>query len=152
MPPKTNDPPEGSGRPTSDFSSFCEGDIEPTLNKKIETLIDVTRNYIVYLDDEHFVEWSLHESPSGFDNVANKIGHLETLSITQLSPSQRRPFARLLGEAMARILGGGEEKEANEVLDKADSYLDARGSENARRWYLQGVFLVSLAALATAAI
>jgi len=34
--------PIGSGVVVDDFSSFCEGDIEPTLNKKIHSLIDST--------------------------------------------------------------------------------------------------------------
>ena len=146
----------GSGKPVLSFSFYCEGDIEPRLNKRINTLIDSTEDHIVYLDDDFYVEWAYNrfqgKSPGGFDSIANQIGHLETLSITQLSKTQREPFARLLGEAMARILGGGEEKEAEEVLDKANSYLDARGSENARRWYLEGVFFASFVALTAAAI
>jgi hypothetical protein len=100
---------QGLGRVVADFTSFCEGDIEPTLNKKIRALIDCTRRYIVYLDEEFYVEWAFtHEQgefPRGFDEIANSIGHLETISITQLTQAQREPFGRLLAEAMARILG-----------------------------------------------
>jgi hypothetical protein len=144
--------PRGSGRTVDDFSTFCEGDTEPTLNKKIRTLIDATEKYIVYLDEDLYVEWSdlFEESPAGFEETANRIGHLETLSITQLCPVQREPFARLLGEAMARILGDKNEKEASAALHKAEAFLDARGIENARRWYLQGVGAVASLALLVA--
>ena len=156
MDQQTDTQTQGSGKPVQNFAFYCEGDIEPRLNKKINALIDSTQDHIVYLDEDFYVEWAYirfqGKSPEGFDSIANQIGHLETLSITQLSKTQREPFARLLGEAMARILGGGEEKEAEEALDKAHSYLDTRGGENARRWYLEGVLFVSLAALAAAAI
>src|SRR5262249_52903125 len=57
------------------------------------------------------------------------------------------PFARLLGEAMARILGDNKLDEAEDAVAKAAAYLNARGTENARKWYLQGAGLVSVAAL-----
>jgi hypothetical protein len=139
----------GSGRKVSDFTSFCEGDIEPTLNKKIDTLVDCDTDYIIYLDENLYVEWSFNpESPPGFDDVANRIGHLETISETQLpDPKQRKPFARLLAEAMARILGDKNEEKANAALDEAEAYLKARGTENARRWFLRGVCTVALPSL-----
>ncbi len=137
----------------SDFASFCEGDRDPTLNKKITTLIDADKNYLIYLDEDAYVEWTSNcESPAGFDNTANKIGKLETLSLTQLSAAQREPFERLLAEAMARILGDRNEEKANTALGEAEAYLKARGSENARVWYLTGAGITAVAALAVAAI
>jgi hypothetical protein len=98
-------PINGSARRVSDFTSFCEGDLDPTLNKKIRTLIDSDTDYLVYLDEDLCAEWTFNgDSPSGFDDVANRIWRLETLSITQLLPSQKEPFERLLAESMARIL------------------------------------------------
>jgi hypothetical protein len=137
----------GSGRSVEDFSPFCEGDTEPRLNKTIKVLIDSAPEYIVYLDEELYVEWAYIrlpvEMPTGFDNIANRIGHLETLSITQLTKVQREPFARLLGEAMARVIGGGTEEEAIAVLENAETYLNSRGTENARLWYLGGAGILS---------
>lgn len=132
----------GSGRSVEDFSPFCEGDIEPRLNKKTKVLIESASEYIVYLDEKFYVEWACIRSraqmPTGFDNIANRMGHLETLSITQLTNGQREPFARLLGEAVARVISGGKEEEAVTVLEKAETYLSSRGTENARIWYLKG--------------
>ena len=144
----------GSGRTVDDFSPFCEGDIEPRLHKRIAVLIDSTTDYIVYLDEDLYVEWAYSrlpaQSPQGFDSVANQIGDLETLSITQLTKTQREPFARLLGEAMARVIGGGTEEEAMAVLEKARAYLNARGIENARVWYLKGAGQIATLSLAVA--
>lgn len=147
---------EGSGKTVTDFSSFCEGDVDPSLNKRIRTLVDSTHDYIVYLDDEMFVEWSLTDqhkvSPSRFDSVANAIAHLESMCLTQLSRDQREPFGRLLAEAMARTLGGGNGEKVKAALATARDYLDARGTENARRWYLQGAGITGLTALAIAGL
>jgi len=146
----------GSAGIVTDFSPFCEGDVEPTLNKKIRVLVDCSNDYIVYIDEDLYVEWSFtheHEQfPAGFDDIANKIGHLETLSSTQLTPAQREPLARLLAEAMARVLGDRDEKKAEAVLNKAEAYLSARGTENARTWYLQGVGVLTVVALVAAGI
>ena len=156
MDKQTETDTKGSGKPVQNFSFFCEGDVEPRLNKRIYALIDSTQDHIVYLDEDFYVEWAYNQlegkSPQGFDTIANQIGHLETLSITQLSKTQREPFARLLGEAMARILGGNEEEEARTVLDKAEAYLNARGLENARRWYLTGAFKIAVLALSIAGV
>lgn len=138
----------GSGRRVSDFIPFCEGDIDPTLSKKIRTLIDCDTDYLVYLDEDLSVQWTFNgDSPPGFDDVANRIGRLETLSTTQLLPLQQEPFERLLAESMARILGDKNEEKAKAVLDEAEAYLKARGTENARRWFLNGVGRVALPAL-----
>jgi hypothetical protein len=141
----------GSGKAIRDFSAFCEGDVEPRLNKKIKVLIDSAPGHIVYLDEDFYVEWAYSglpgDSPAGFDNVANEIGHLEALSTTQLTKAQREPFARLLGEAMARVIGRGKEDEAMAVLEKAAAYLNSRGLENARLWYLKGAGTVAAVSL-----
>src|ERR1035438_263908 len=148
-----NEQIKGSGKSVDDFTTFCEGDVDPTLNKRITTLIDSDTDYLIYLDEDHYVEWSLIcQSPAGFDSTANRIGHLETLSLTQLSAAQREPFERGLGEAMARILGDQSEEKAKAALDDAEAYLKARGSENAKVWYLKGVGSATLGALLVSGI
>ena len=144
-------PAAGSGRQVNNFRPFCEGDFHPTLNKKIRILIDCATDYLVYLDDDLCVEWTFNgTAPGGFEDVANRIGRLETLAITQLLPLQRELFERLLAESMARIIGDRNEEKAKAILDEAEEYLKARGSENARRWYLGGVGWVALFALVVA--
>jgi hypothetical protein len=129
----------GSGKTVEDFSPFCEGDLEPSLQKRIGQLIDSTDEYIVYLDDEMFVEWSMtsrFDIPTEFAEVANEIGHLETLAGDRLHPPQKLAFERLLAEGMARILGDRDPVKAREALDHAGKYLEARSTENARSWHV----------------
>jgi hypothetical protein len=138
----------GSGKRVNDFELFCEGDLDPTSNKTIKSLIDCDTDYLVYLDTDLYVQWTFNgETPKGFDDVANRIGNLETLSLTQLLPEQREPFERVLGESMARVLGDKTEDKAIAALDKAEEYLKARGTENARRWFLGGVAWIAGPAL-----
>ena len=66
----------GSAKEVSDFSSFCEGDLDPTLNKRIRVLIDADSKYIVYLDEDLYCEWSMAEDfelHEDFGNIANTI-------------------------------------------------------------------------------
>lgn len=149
-------PPHGSGQQVDDFSSFCEGDIEPTLNKKIHTLIQTEEDYIVYLDDDFYVEYSIADSygtvPNGFPEVANRTSYLESASKGLLQHGQIEHFARLLGEAMARIIGDKNAEKANQILDDAESYLNARSFENARIWYIQTAFILTLVVVFGAAV
>ncbi|MDQ5985886.1 MAG: hypothetical protein CSYNP_01603 [Syntrophus sp. SKADARSKE-3] len=142
---------KGSGVEVDDFNSFCEGDKDPTLNKKICSLIDADSNYIVYVDDECFVQWSLTDKygdmiPS-FGAIANRLSQLETLSRTSLRKCQLDAFANLLAEGMARIIGDKDETKAHEVLGMAEAYLLARSAENARWWYIRGASLTALPSL-----
>jgi hypothetical protein len=76
-------------RLVDDYSSFCEGDFEPSLGKTIRTLIYHTEAYIVYLDQDLYVEWQVNGRygiyPPDFGQVTNKMAHLEVLSMTLLS-------------------------------------------------------------------
>jgi hypothetical protein len=153
---QSSSPQSGSGKPVDDFSPFCERDTEPTLNKRIRTLIDSDDDYIVYLDDEVFVEYSwtdaYGDTPQGFGEVANKVGHLETLSMTYIAPDQLEAFRRILGEAMARIIGDKDEAKAKESLDIAESFLAERSLERARTWYLQASAVATAVALVLAGV
>src|ERR1035437_1491188 len=124
----TESTPHGSGRSVEDFSSFCEGDVEPSLNKRIHTLVDANNDYIVYLDDDFFVAWSMtghydQNALAEFGEIANRASHLETVSAGILRPKQRERLGRLLGEGMARLIGDKDSKRARESLDNAESYL-----------------------------
>jgi len=135
-------------RTVDDFSFLCEGDIEPTLNKKIHTLILRTNDFIVYLDDELFVEWSNNdfsrESVIEFDKIVNRMSNLEINSMHLLSKKQLLPFRRLLGESIARILNSKNTDAANKILDDAEEFLKNRSVERARIWYLNSSFCATL--------
>jgi len=151
---ENHSPVGGSGREVKDFMPYCEGDRELSLQKKIETLIDSDTAYIVYLDDQHFVEWSITDSygdlPDSFGEIASDVALLETLSTALLPLERVGPFRRLLGEAMARILGDKDVAKARQTLEKARTYLQARALETARGWYLVTACEIVALALATA--
>ncbi len=146
----THTPPaQGSGRTVTDYLPFCEGDTEPTLNKRIHTLIDCDATYIVYLDDDLKVEWSTvpsYQFVDGFSAIANEMARLETAAVGRLRSTQNPAFARLLGEAMARIIGDRDATKAHDSLANASAYLAARGLENARSWHVRAASVVSVVA------
>ena len=143
--------PKGSAVVVDNFSTFCEGDIEPTLKKKIDTLIACDDDYIVYLDDYFFVEWSVtktfENTIPGFAAIANRLRELEAISRTSLRKTQIKVFAGLLAESMARIIGDRDEKSAQQALSMGESYLLARSAENARGWYVLGATLTAFPSL-----
>ena len=134
LPPPNAEP---SGKSVNDFSPYCEGDLEPSLNKRIRILIDSEPHYIVYLDDNFNVMWSMTdewEEPTVFGKIANRVTHLEAVSEMILPAKKLAPLRRILGEALARAIGG-DGKEAGAALNLAESFLQARGAERARLWY-----------------
>ncbi len=152
---KMNDEEFRKSRTADDFMLFCEGDIEPTLNKEIITLIMKTEDFIVYLDKDLFVEWSVNNKypkyHEDFDSVMNRMAHLETLSMTLLTGSHLEPFRMLLGESVARVLDQNGE-EANCILDEAEKYQRLRSSEAARKWYFTSSFFTAAMCTLTAII
>lgn len=136
------EPAAGSGRPVSNFDLYCEGDIDPMQNKRIRVLIDSERDYLVYLDDDYIVQWSLFESRKlapEFGDIANRVAELMTLSMVLLEQdgSTVKPFRCLLAEAMARIIGDNDREKAQKAIEIAEAFLMDRSLERARRWYFE---------------
>ena len=131
----------GSGRKVESFNSYCEGDVDPTLNKRIHTLIDSDDTYLVYLDDQFYVEYSwtskYGQTPPGFSEIANSVAHLETLSMIYIVADQMESFRRMVGESLARIVGDKDLEKARQSLEVAQSFLAERSLERARTWYLK---------------
>jgi uncharacterized Zn finger protein (UPF0148 family) len=44
------------------FSSYCEGDIEPSLRKKIRELSTSEDNFIVFLDENLSIQYSVNDA------------------------------------------------------------------------------------------
>ncbi|MGA2261080.1 MAG: SET domain-containing protein [Acidobacteriota bacterium] len=122
----------------TDFSKLCEGDKDPTLNKTINTLIEATEDWIVYLDADLSVEWAQNDNiaeTESFGAIANMVAYYESLSSELLAKRHIEPFHRLLGESLARSYENHTER-ANEILTRAKEYMDARSKERAKMWYL----------------
>lgn len=146
----------GSGQDVDDYSGICEGDIDPFLNKKVRTLVLKTQEFVVYLDDELFVEWGITDSlsrrwKSEWDSVLNEVSALEAEPIEGLNEIQVESFRRMLAESVARILDTGNISEAQAMFERARGWLRARCVDSGRRWYLCAALvaaaIVSLAGL-----
>jgi hypothetical protein len=134
------------------YSLLCEGEFDPSLKKTIRTLIGAGPDYIVYLDQDLFVEWALHTSrrsvlPPEFGAILNEVSHLETVSIPLLGTHHMEPFRRLLGEAVARLIADSDSPSSRVILEKAAEYLRSRSLEQARMWYLTGSGVVTAVAM-----
>jgi len=130
------------------FSKLREGDIDPTLNKKVLWLIDSDDDFIVYIDEDRYVEWNMNDNRMlGKDTgeYLNKIAFLESFDTGQLSGNQREVYARMIAEGVARLFQK-DIKAAKEVLVLAEQWIGARTTEIARRWYLEGAAWASLLA------
>ena len=124
---------------------LAEGDFDPVLKKTVGTHIFTGRDFIVYLDQDYFVQWNclLPDDPPGASEVFNRVGHLETLSLTLNGTEHLPPLRRLLGEAVARLYSDKNANGAEPILQTAEQYLVARSAELARRWYLGAAGVVT---------
>jgi hypothetical protein len=135
------------------FMIFNEGQLEPTLNKRIKTLILKTHQFIVYLDEELCVQWAANinedDFATDFGAVTNRASYLEETAKGLLSSSQHTSFQRLIAESIARLLDEGNSANAQAILDKAESFLKIRSTERARTWFIVAAAAITSLALAS---
>jgi hypothetical protein len=123
-----------------------EGDFDENLGKTVDTLIANTPDYVVYLDEDLYVEWAFRITMDllpDVNAVLNNVSKLEAVSVSHLSEEQVRSFRRMLGEGVARALDG-EAEQASEILAVAEQWIGKRNSEAARRWYLTSATIAAL--------
>ncbi|HYU24207.1 MAG TPA: hypothetical protein VEO74_03310 [Thermoanaerobaculia bacterium] len=88
-------------------------------------LIMVAPTFIVYLDEDLYVEWSTtddYDWPGEAGAIMNRYGYLEVLA-EPVAPDSRLRIQRLLGESVARILDDRDSAAANAILDRAEAIL-----------------------------
>jgi hypothetical protein len=121
------------------FSSLREGDADPVLGKTVKWLIDSDDDYIVYIDEENYVEWTMNSN----DRLPNagplltKVGWLEAADDEHLDESQIETYKRLIGEGVARLFDRNLVA-AEAALTAAQLWISARAAEASRRWLLEG--------------
>jgi hypothetical protein len=129
-----------------DFSILKEGEDEPLLGKKIDSLISSDEDYIVFLDDDCFVWWDMNENVLLDDQGVGltRVAVLESIQVGDyLTRPQIETFRRLVGEAVARLFENNE-KAASLSFEKAEDWIRARNREHSRLWYLSGATLVAI--------
>lgn len=133
----------GSATVVHNYDLFCEGDFEPYLGKKILILVYKDENCIVYLDEDRYVEWVFTgeyperwKSDPTFSRVLSRVTEVQSYPLSHLSTEQLTTFRQLVGEAVARLLKDKNPGPANEALDAALRWVQARNREIARWWFL----------------
>lgn len=121
------------------FSVLREGDTDPTLGKPVKWLIDSDDDYIVYVDDDTYVEWTMNSNAVLADagDLLTRVGWLEAVEVSHLSEVQLDTYKRLIGEGVARLFEKNRTA-ASAALDTAEKWITARNQESARIWYLEG--------------
>lgn len=122
------------------FSKLREGDEDPTLNKVIDWLIDSDDDFIVYLDQDHYVEWNMNDNGMlGSDTgpYLNRVSRLEAIDTSYLTTERIKSYARMIAEGVARLFQKNLPA-AQAAFDFAEQWITARNTEVARRWYLVG--------------
>ena len=137
----------GSAQIVDNYDLFYEGDLEPHLGKTIQILIFKTTDFIVYLDEDLFVEWAFTPSYdadwSDLGHVLNRVSQVQAFPLSHLSIEQLTTFRQLVGEAVARLLSDRDPESANEALDNATKWVEGRNKEVARWWYLSASSLAA---------
>jgi hypothetical protein len=123
------------GRPPRDYVTKwpkCE----------VHYLILAGDDFIVFLDRDLDVDWSTtqewedrNSGPSRRGEILNRVASVECIPNDHQRANVRLNFKRMVGEGVARVLDG-EYESADEILDEARRYIDARNVEKARYWQL----------------
>lgn len=139
MASKGTPPKPGSPYPFN-FSGLTEGSHDPVLEKDVKWLIDSDDDYIVYIDEQNYVEWTMNQNdrlPDEAGPVLTRVGWLESADDQGLNSTQVEAYKRLIGEGVARLFDGNVAA-ANAAMDTAQSWISARAAEACRVWLLEG--------------
>ena len=143
---------EGTAVRTDSYDTFCEGDTDPYLRKRIKTLAYKSNRFIVYLDEDLVVEWACVDhfglTPE-VGRVFNRVAELTALPITHFPSQDQLAFRYFLAEAVARVLRdrdnvpptkrneAADAEAGQDALDRALTFYTARNAEISRGWYLE---------------
>lgn len=128
------------------FSNLREGDHDPTLNKTVKWLINCDDNFIIYIDEDLYVEWTMNDNKMLGPEAGpylNRVGQLEAIDTSYLSEIRITSYERMIAEGVARLFDKNFEA-AKDALDLAEAWITARNTEVAKRWYLVGAGLAAL--------
>lgn len=109
----------------------------------VKYLVIDTSEYIVFIDTSNSLDWitsdeyeaKAHPELTSHHSVLSQVALLECKPSAHFPEKFTIDFKRLLGEALARSLAGNCES-ANAILVNAGTYLQNRGEEISREWYL----------------
>jgi hypothetical protein len=136
---------------SKDIADYKEGDQCIELNKQVKMLIMATPSFIVFLDEDLFVQWLTEvecDTTGEAGLILNRVSYLETISTTHFAglPSNNSDlaeFRRLLGESVARAFDGNPGS-ANALLDRTEELLLERSVQRARQWYLTAATVTAI--------
>lgn len=117
----------------------------------LKYLILDTEEFIVFIDNSNDLDWITSEEydkkgPNASDKhheILNTVALLECKPLVHLSEDNLLNFKRLLGEALARSLKH-DYKKASTILVHAENFLNDRGKEISRQWYLNRAGVTAL--------
>jgi hypothetical protein len=142
-----------------DYRKYTEGKLDPYHGKTIKHLIAKHRDYLVYLDEQLYVWWSIKDSYkpeatnlASFGEVLNRVSSLEAIEVSNLSEKQVAAYRRMLGEAVARLLDTQNPEQSHAILHAALEYITLRNSENGRLKYLAGSFGATIVVMLSVAV
>ncbi len=117
------------GTVPDDFTVLNEGDLDPTFNKRIDSLVLSMRSHVVYLDEDYEIWWAINDhygkEPRWWGEIFNKVKYLEKISRDTLPPRYLKEFRELLAEAVARALEEKDLRLSRQALNYANTYLNA---------------------------
>lgn len=91
--------------PDVDYRVYTEGKLKPYHGKTIKHLIAKHKDYLVYLDDDLYVWWSIKDSykpeavsSASFGEVLNRVSWLEAIEVSNLLKDRWQHFDACLAK------------------------------------------------------
>lgn len=131
----------------SSHYSLKEGDIDLELNKRIAEVILCTENFIVYLDDDKYIQWKTtdsHKACEHFGEVLNLVSLLEARSRFVDNSEILHSIRRQIAEGLARCLDGQKKDYSMNIFQEVEKEIKARNKETSWRWYFNTAYWITL--------
>lgn len=118
-----------------DFLSLKAGEKDDDLNKIVSEIILCSKEFVVYLDSDNFVQWKSNTNEKNASKVLNVVARLEAQSQFIQDKGTLKAIRLRIGTALARCFDGGEESEYNLAFKEVEADIKARNLEVSWRWY-----------------
>lgn len=135
--------PLGGGVTSPPMPEIIEGEVDPSLKKKVKTLIVQKDAFFVYVDDGFEVQWAHRYADANeevFGRILNRVAYLHGACRFIEDQAINLAMKCQIGEGLARYLETLTPENANQMLDIVEKQITDLNFRTSWSWYFVNAY------------